>query len=108
MLPRMGLPSIKSLHDVAKVEGDLKVTCRGCGHVAIFAVRRVIAYFLVRNWNTAWELVHTRFRCGRCGSKRIECGIAPAVERMVPPKPEPIESGPSWRAVKDHIRRTRG
>lgn len=104
----MGLPSIKSLHDVAKVGGDLKVTCCACDHVAVFAVRRVIAYFFSRGWNVAWEMVPCRFRCGRCGSKRVECGIAPAVERLVPPKPEPIKSEPSRREVKEHIRRTRG
>jgi hypothetical protein len=108
MLASMGLPSIKSLHDVARVGGDLKVTCRGCGHVAIFVVRKVTAYFLARGWNPAWELVPGRFRCGRCGSKRVDCGIAPPVERLIPPKPEPVGSEPSWRQVKEHIRRTRG
>lgn len=104
----MGLPRIKSLHDVARVGGDLKVKCRACGHVAVFAVRKVTAYFLARGWNPAWELVPQRFRCGRCGAKRIDCGIAPAVEQLVPPRPEPIGSKPGWREAKQRFRRLRG
>lgn len=103
MLSRMGLPNIKSLHDVARVNADLKVTCEACRHVAIFAIRPMIAFFINKGWNCAWELVAMRFRCDQCGSKRVRCGIAPPVERIALPKPEP-----TWREVKEHIRRTRG
>lgn len=107
MLAGMGVPVIKTLHDVARVNADLKVTCLACRHVAIFAVRPVIAYFLNRKWNVAWETVASRFRCGQCGSKRVECGIAPPVDRISLPKPRP-DRQPSWREVKEHIKRTRG
>ncbi len=101
----MGLPNIKSLHDVARIKADLRVRCLSCQHVAIFRVRHVIAYFINRGWNCAWELVPLRFRCGRCGSKRIECGIAPPVTAIPLPKPR---SQPSWREVKEYIKRTAG
>ena len=105
MLARMGPPRIKTLHDISRLDADLKVKCLACQHVAIFSVQPMISYFMMKRWNLTWELVATHFRCGRCGSKRVECGIAPPVTAIPLPKPR---SQPSWREVKEHIKRTRG
>lgn len=102
----MGLPRVRSLHDLHRHDADLKVRCLRCRHVAIFDAARIIAYFHSRGWNMAWELVATHFRCGRCGVKQVECGIAPKAKHLPLPVPEPLE--PSRRELNEHVRRTRG
>lgn len=108
-VPGMGLPRVRSLHDLHRHDADLRVRCLRCRHVAIFDAARIIAYFHSRGWNMAWELVPTHFRCSGCSVKQVDVGLAPKAKRLPIPVPEPVRmQEPSRREVNEHIRRTRG
>lgn len=90
----------KQLSDLHRYGAHLLVRCPGCGRTAIYPVKDVESYFRARRWNTAWEMVGMRFRCGNplsgegCGRKGAEVGMSPVHQPVEPRPPRPIAPTP--------------
>ena len=91
----MGIARPKSLTDLPRLNANLRVTCPSCGRSGVYPAKDVIAYFIGKGWNLAWDDAGSRFRCDGgehdrgCGTRGARLGIEPASHRPVPPPPEP-------------------
>lgn len=62
----------KSLHDLHRVEAQVRVTCRGCGAVETWELNALIAEVCNNGGNTDWRAAHWSVKCPRhCASPRI-------------------------------------
>lgn len=88
-MSRMVWPRV--LNDIHRFDAFLLLTCKKCGHEAMFEGRAVEEYFRHMHWPTAWELIACRFKCGECGSKEIKAGMrARPFEEPKPRAPKPV------------------
>ncbi|MGE0179003.1 MAG: hypothetical protein AB7O91_04180 [Sphingomonas sp.] len=79
-----------TLDELVGFGADLKISCRSCGHEAVFNAPATIDYFRACHWPMAMEVVAARFRCSSCGSKRLRAGMKDrALPPPAPPKPRP-------------------
>jgi hypothetical protein len=99
----MGIARPKDLADLARLDANLKVTCRDCGRSAVYELLPILNHFRGRGWNTAWSTIGRRFRCAGtaespgCGSRDMAVGMVP-LDRPPPPEPKLTETQLRQRA----------
>ena len=71
------------VEDLSRHNANLDVHCDACGNSGLFDPQNVASYFRAQRWSTLWEMVPRRFRCSKCGSKKITL----KVEFKPPPLP---------------------
>jgi len=62
---------IREVFDAAAQGYNFQLTCRGCGHAEILNRFAVWWLFREKRWRDRITDVPPRFRCGKCGSKRL-------------------------------------
>lgn len=65
----MGGLRFRTIHDLAKVDAHLGVTCNKCGHQVVLERQGVEDLFMAKGWNTTLEAAGYRFRCEKCGHR---------------------------------------
>jgi len=88
---------VRSLRELSRYGGSLRVECRRCGRVAFFGVSEITDYFRRRAWADDWDAIGGRFRC-TCGVRESsviwtdECPPPPPASR--PPLPRQVHAPP--------------
>jgi hypothetical protein len=60
---------VRSLGELARHGGSLRVECRRCRRIALFGVAETADYFRRKGWVDDWDSLPGRFRCG-CGARQ--------------------------------------
>jgi hypothetical protein len=91
----MGTVRLRSLHDYARWNAHLRITCNKCGRVATYSAESLIWYFREKGWNASLDIAGTRFRCdnshGRtgCGARDVTIRAEPTGAPLPPDYPRP-------------------
>jgi hypothetical protein len=74
----------KHLRDLAKIEADVRVTCRECGFEMDWTVADLTAHLISIGGNLTWSEVTRHLVCRRqaCGSKRLRASAVPFARRQ--------------------------
>lgn len=76
----------KTLYDLRKVDADIRVACRACGHRRMLDREWLIEELLRRRKSVDWALLRSHFRCSHrgCGSREVRLEIVPFAGRDTP------------------------
>ena len=74
----------KHLHDLTKIEAEVRVTCRQCGFEVDWTVAELSAHLISIGGNLTWSEVTRHLVCRRqgCGSKRLRATPVPFARRQ--------------------------
>lgn len=72
----------KTLQDLRRVEGAVRVTCRTCGHVALLDREQLIGERLLHRRSCNWSIVRSELRCRapKCDSESVRVDGVPFSE----------------------------
>lgn len=90
-------PTLRTLSDIDRLNGLLRVTCPDCGHSGLYDAWSMAEYFHSRSLNTALEVAGSYFRCEGgfgekgCGHRGARLSMEPRPLSPVIPKPQPTE-----------------
>ena len=86
---------VRTLRELARHGGSLRVTCRSCGRAALFSVRDTVDHFTRRHWPDDWDAVPQRFRCA-CGRRDVVVSWVegPPPDPPGPPAPREVYAPP--------------
>ena len=74
----------KHLHDLNKIEADVRVTCRQCGFEVDWKVAELSAHLIAIGGNLTWSEITRHLVCRRqgCGSTRLRATPVPFARRQ--------------------------
>ena len=91
-------PTLRTLSDIDRLGGLLRVTCPRCGRTALYDAKVVETYFYSKGLNTALEVAGSYFRCDGglngeegCGQRGARLSMEPKPVAPEIPKPRPTE-----------------
>lgn len=71
---------LKTLQDLRKVEGAVRITCRACGQVGLLDREELIASRLIRHLSCDWSIVQRDEPCRDCRSGDVHVAGVPFSE----------------------------
>lgn len=81
----------RDLYQLARKGFNVTLTCLSCERRVTVETTLLIALFVRQRWHTTWPLPR-RFRCARCGTRRVRVGITLAEARGAPDPSSPLHT----------------